>query len=550
MRVLKQKSNHIYFLVVLISVTTTLSLTSWMNVDALVIPKVIIVFCSAMFLFPLVVFNVRFFFTHLRLRILFLLFSCMLIHMIIVMFISSAPIEQQIFGKTGRGLGLLTEISILIITLITVRYVEFKSLHYLVNGLVFSVCISSVYSIFQSFGLDLFAWYSRTNGIIGTLGNPNFQSAIAAIAIVPASTYVWQKGLKSKFLSFITCLTLIYTIYICQSTQGYIVATLTILVSLLLYLWYRSKVFFYMTSISTVIAGFISLVGMLNIGPLSSFLYKGSVVSRGEFFRTAIAGASDNPFFGVGLDSFGDFSQFYKSAKDYAGINEFTDSAHNYFLQYAVTGGYPLAVFYLFLTLLTLASFIFLQKKLGKFDIKIAAIFSTWVGFQTQSLISPGTIPLILWGSIIGGSIIGLSVLSSQDKYIQSQNQISLFKPFGYLLLFLGLLISYPYFNVDRLQLKSLNTQDATLAVKSAQAYPESVLRYSRIGVKLLESGLPDQALEVGRAAVKFNPNAVSAWALILANGSAPIEERKKAQQEILRLDPFNDEIRSIEFPN
>jgi O-antigen ligase len=550
MRVLKQKSNRIYFLVVLISVTTTLSLTSWMNVDALVIPKVIIVFCSAMFLFPLVLFNVRFFFTHLRLRILFFLVFCMLIQMIIVMFISSAPIEQQIFGKTGRGLGFLTEISILIITLITIRYVELKNLHYLVNGLVFSVCISSVYSIFQSFGLDLFAWYSRTNGIIGTLGNPNFQSAIAAISIVPASTYIWQKGFKPKFLSLITCLTLIYTIYICQSTQGYVVATLTILVSLLLYLWYRSRVFFYITSISAVFAGFISLAGMLNMGPLSGFLYKQSVSSRGEFFRTAVYGANDNPFFGVGLDSFGDFSQLYKSAEDYAGINEFTDSAHNYFLQYAVTGGYPLAVFYLFLTLLTLASFIFLQKKLGRFDIKVAAIFSAWVGFQVQSLISPGTIPLILWGSIINGTIIGLSVLSSQDKYIQSQNQISLFKPFGYLLLFLGLLISYPYFNVDRLQLKSLNTQDAALALKSAQAYPESVLRYSRIGVKLLESGLPDQALEVGRAAVKFNPNAVSAWALILANGSAPIEERKKAQQEILRLDPFNDEIRSIEFPD
>jgi tetratricopeptide (TPR) repeat protein len=286
------------------------------------------------------------------------------------------------------------------------------------------------------------------------------------------------------------------------------------------------------------------------MGPLSSFLYKPSVISRGEFFRTAITGANDNPLFGVGLDSFGDYSQLYKSAKDYAGINEFTDSAHNYFLQYAVTGGYPLVVFYLFLTLLTLASFIFFQKKLGRFDIKVAAIFSAWAGFQVQSLISPGTIPLILWGSIINGTIIGLSVLSSQDKYIQSQNQISLFKPFGYLLLFLGLLISYPYFNVDRLQLKSLKTQDATLALKSAQAYPESVLRYSRIGIKLLESGLPDQALEVGRAAVKFNPNAVSAWALILANGSAPIEERKKAQQEILRLDPFNDEIRSIEFPD
>ena len=164
-------------------------------------------------------------------------------------------------------------------------------------------------------------------------------------------------------------------------------------------------------------------------------------------------------------------------------------------------------------------------------------------------MISPGTIPLILWGSIINGSIIGLSVWGTQETGTQTLNANNLFKPFGYLLLFLGLLITYPYFNVDRLQLKSLNSKDALLAVKSAKAYPEANLRYSRIGIKLLESGLPGQALEIGRAAVKFNPNAITAWALILANSTAPMEERKKAQQEILRLDPFNDEIRKIEFP-
>jgi tetratricopeptide (TPR) repeat protein len=288
---------------------------------------------------------------------------------------------------------------------------------------------------------------------------------------------------------------------------------------------------------------------MLNIGPLSNFLYKESVKSRGEFFRTAITGANDNPIFGVGLDSFGDVSQFYKSANDYAGINEFTDSAHNYFFQYAVTGGYPLAIFYFLLTLLTLGSFFVLQKRIGEFNYKLSAVFSAWIGFQAQSLISPGSIPIILWGSIFSGSIIGLSVWGMQERDVQTKSLNSLFKPFSYFLLFLGLLLIYPYFNADRLQLKSLNTKDAFLAVKSAKMYPESVLRYSRIGVKLLESDLPDQALEVGRAAVKFNPDAISAWALILANNSAPMEERKNAQKEILRLDPFNDEIRRIEFP-
>jgi hypothetical protein len=547
---IKQKKNSSYLFVVSIGVLTTLALTSWVNVDALVIPKVIIVFCSAMYLLPLVILNGKSFFQYRSLKILFILVICMTIQMVFVVFASSAPIEQQIFGKTGRGQGFLVEISILIITLIAARYVELRRIHYLINGLLFSVLISSIYSILQRFGLDIFVWYSRTNGIIGTLGNPNFQSAIAALAIVPAASYIWHKGVKPKVLSLVLCLIFGYTIYICQSTQGYIVAALSITLNLIIYLWYQSKLLFSGVLLVSISSGLVTLFGMLNIGPLSSFLYKPSVTSRGEFMRTALTGANDNPILGVGLDSFGDVSQFYKSAKDYAGVNEFTDNAHNYFLQYAVTGGYLLAVLYLLLTLLALGSFFVLQKKIGKFDLRLAAIFSTWVGFQAQSLISPGTIPLILWGSIISGSIIGLSVWGTQETDTRTLNANNLFKPFGYLLLFLGLLITYPYFNVDRLQLKSLNSQDALLAVKSAKAYPEANLRYSRIGIKLLESGLPDQALEVGRAAVKFNPNAITAWALILANSTAPMDERKKAQQEILRLDPFNDEIRKIEFPS
>ena len=546
----KQKSNSLYPLVILIGMLATLALTPWVNVDALVIPKVIIIFCSAMYLLPLVILNWKNYFQNRQLRILLILVICMIVQMVFVISSSLAPIEQQIFGKTGRGQGFLVEVSILIITLISAMYVEFRRIHFLINGLIFSVFISSIYSILQRFGLDLFSWYSRTNGIIGTLGNPNFQGALAAIAIVPAASYIWHKELKFKISAAIAIFTLIYTIYICQSTQGYIVAILSIATNLLVYLWYKNRLVFVGSLLVTGVAGLSSAAGIFNIGPLSGYLYKPSITSRGEFMRTAITGANDNPIFGVGLDSFGDVSQFYKSAKDYAGINEFTDNAHNYFLQYSVTGGYLLAFLYFSLILLTLGSFFTIQKKLGKFDAKLAAIFSAWVGIQAQSLISPGTIPLILWVSIINGSIIGLSVWGIQERDNQTPSANNLFKPFGYLLLFLGLIISYPYFDVDRLQLKSLNSKDAILAVKSAQSYPKASVRYSQIGIKLLESGLPEQALEVGRAAVKFNPNALTAWALILANSSAPMAERKNAQQEILRLDPFNNDIRKIEFPN
>jgi hypothetical protein len=471
----------------------------------------------------------------------------MIIQMTLVVFTSPAPWEQQVFGKSGRGLGLMTEISILIMMLIASRYIEFNRINILINGVMFSAFISSAYAILQKYGFDIFDWYTRTNGIIGTLGNPNFQSALAAIALVPTSLYFRNNNIKSKILSFLMFLTFTFTIYICQSTQGYLIVCFSLCVVVLIYFWYRNKFIFSGFLLSTLIFGIIAIAGMLKIGPLAAVLYKISVKSRGEFFRSAISGANDNPIFGVGIDSFGDVSSYYRSATDASGVNEYTDNAHNYFLNYAVTGGYVLALLYLAISILTIICFLKFQKLVGKFDFKVASLASLWVGFQSQTIISPVTIPLLLLGSLLNGTIIGLSVWGISTRHNPPISRLNSINPFRYFLLFVGLLFIYPYFNVDRLQLHSLKTSDGALAIVSAKSYPESSLRYQRIGNALLESNLLPQSLEVGRSAVEFNPNSISAWGLILANNTATIEERRLAVKEILRLDPYNSDVLELE---
>jgi hypothetical protein len=524
-----------------------LVLTPWLNVDSLVIPKVAILFCAAMYLLPLLLVDLKNFLNYRMFKILFVLCSLMIIQMTLVVFTSPAPWEQQVFGKSGRGLGLITEISILIMMLIASRYIEFNRINILINGVMFSSSISSAYAILQKYGFDIFDWYTRTNGIIGTLGNPNFQSALAAIALVPTCLYFRNNNIRSKILSFLMFLTFTFTIYICQSTQGYLIVCFSLCVVVLIYFWYRNKVVFSGFLLSTLIFGIIAIAGMLKIGPLAAVLYKISVKSRGEFFRSAISGANDNPIFGVGIDSFGDVSPYYKSVTDASGVNEYTDNAHNYFLNYAVTGGYALALLYLAISILTIISFLKFQKLVGKFDFKVASLASLWVGFQAQSIISPGTIPLLLLGSLLNGTIIGLSVWGISTRYNPPISRTNIINPFRYFLLFIGLLLVYPYFNVDRLHLHSLKTSDGVLAIVSAKSYPESSLRYQRIGTALMESNLLPQSLEVGRAAVEFNPKSIPAWGLILANSTATIEERRQAVKEILRLEPYNSDVLELE---
>lgn len=529
------------------SALISIIITPWLNTDSMIIPKLILVLCLAMFLFPKVVISINRFDTRLKKLALSLAILTM-IYLLIVVIVSSAPLEQQIYGRTGRGLGLLTQLSLLIILLAVIVFISVENLILILFFLTLSYFISSLYAISQNFGFDIFLWNTKTNGIIGTLGNPNFQASFSAMALVPALVILY----RNKFgwiYSLVGLVFISYVIYICESTQGYIIASISLLFFTLNYLWFKKRVLFGVIVALNIPILILTILGTLNRGPFGSLLYKPSVTSRGEFWRSAFNTANDNPL-GVGLDSFADYYLLYRDEKAANGIGEFTDNAHNFFLEQAATGGYFLSILNLLLIILVLISFIKLQVQSNCFDRKLSSVFAAWLAFQLQSLISPGSISTMLWNAIFSGSLIGLAgkVKSITEKNTIGSESYAYSKPFSYFLVFLGALVTFPLFNTDRLQLLANEQRNAIEAVRLASSFPESTLRYSRVGGGLLESNLPDQALTVARAAVKFNPNAVSAWALILANQTAPLEERKNAANEIMRLDPYNKLVKNLKF--
>jgi hypothetical protein len=104
----------------------------------------------------------------------------------------------------------------------------------------------------------------------------------------------------------------------------------------------------------------------------------------------------------------------------------------------------------------------------------------------------------------------------------------------------LVLVITYPLFYADKISREANVKRDANLAVRAAKTFPESIVRYNRLGADLYESGLFELSLEIGRSAVIFNPNAYQTWILILVNPSASKEERSTAKDNLMRIDPYN----------
>lgn len=538
------KKTSLFSLIVYSALVVTFINTPMWNKDALIIPKVIFLFLIALFLLPNLILNFKTLGTYKNSRLLIIISSLLLIQYVLVMIMSSAPIEQQIFGRTGRGFGLITLFSLICILLASAVYIQNEKIDKIINIISIAGIISAFYGVLQSYQLDPLNWDAKNNGVIGTLGNPNFLSSFLAMSFIPILVSVNKK--KRKLL-YLVCLILfiLFSIYRAQSTQGYIGIALATLVFTLVYFWYKKRLIFYITTCLSLFISIISILGMLNMGPFANYLYKVSVQSRGDFWRSAFNTANSHPFFGVGIDSFGDYFLKYR---DLIAVNhtfaEYTDSAHNYFLDFASVGGYPLLLLNLLMIALTIYSFYLVQKSTNCFDAKLTSLFCAYLVFLAQSVISPMNISLVLWQVVISGSIIGLAK-SKVEIPTQPTKEKSYLKviPLSSLAVIFGILVSTPYFNVDRLQLLAMNSGNGALAIKSTKMFPESVVRYSTMSRELLNSGLQVQSLELARSAVKFNAHSPALWALILINPSAPLNERKQAQVKILELDPLNKQV-------
>jgi len=541
------KSNHKIIVFSLVIITLIFTPT---NFDALIIPKVAIAFCVSMYFLPNLLVTIGKTYENLRIkRFIYLSLVWPLLHIFLIMFLSDAPLEQQIFGRTGRGFGFITYFAFLVFFIASVVFFSIKNINLIVTGLAISAFFSGMYAILQRHSLDIFAWDSRTNGIIGTLGNPNFQSAFSTAGYISLMVFASRFRIKSVLLVSFTIFTF-YLVYICQATQGYLGISAAIVALLIIWFWHKNIILFSSLLFFASMSGFIAVLGVLNRGPLVYYLYKVSVQSRGDFFRSAFATANEFPLTGVGLDSFGDY---YLKNRDLVAANhsfaELTDNAHNYFLEFAATGGYPLAFLYVILILISLYCFIYQFSKNKKFDKNIAALFCAWIVFQLQSFVSPGSISIMLWNFVICGAIIGVFLEKYKKPSLASNNnKISDFSTTGIFLALVGLLVVYPWYNTDRLFRIGLEQSNANTVMQQVNSYPRFVNKFRLVGVRLLESNLNPQALEVAKQSIAFNPNAISGWALVFYNPSATQGERDKAKTEILRLDPLNKDISLFKY--
>jgi hypothetical protein len=304
------------------------------------------------------------------------------------------------------------------------------------------------------------------------------------------------------------------------------------------------------------------MLGALQIGPLTQYIYKTSVSLRGQYWLSGWNAGESQPFSGVGMDALGDW---YRRVRDpqallTPGVNTVVNTAHNVFMDMFAFGGWPLFIAYMLLVAYPGYALVRTFIRLDKFDGTFTAIAVAWIGYQVQSIISINQIGKAIWGWLLGGILIayerstrsqvvigkGAGTTSKSPSPFNPKNEDARVIPASFIAALIGLVIVLPPFVSDTKWKSAMNTQSLPqieASMNSSYFNPQNVNRYV-MNIRLLEeSNFKDLAYKYALEAVAWNPESFDSWRYLYFVSKATPEDKELALAKMRELDPLNPNV-------
>lgn len=472
------------------------------------------------------------------------------------------------FGETQRRNGFLSYFSFTILLIFTYIKMTYFYIHRLLRSTIILGCILSSYGLIQISGNDFVDWINPNNSMILTVGNPNFSSALLAIMVLIGLFTLPIRKITPvyKFFSILSICAALILIIKSQSRQGLVVILFAALFYITLFAFYKNKKLRFPIAVASIIIVATSILGMLQIGPLKSVLYKDSVSVRGYYWRAAWKMFQENPILGVGLDRYGAYFKEYREP-EYALINGFnltSTNAHNTFLQLLSTGGFLVGMFYI-----ALLSLIFITglKNIAKSQLDEQKInlllLSAWIGFQAQSFISIDNIGISVWGWLLGGCILAIGRNSdvsidgnfNAKKLPRNRVTFRVFQPAVSAIVVIPMIVIAIYLNrmesdmfITRAYADPNDVQSQQMAISATNKLlgnPLADPNYRFLAsIYLANMGLTDQALSTLLILNREDPRDLNVLLALseFEKNKGNFQEAIHYRVEISKLDPWNAE--------
>ena len=391
-----------------------------------------------------------------------------------------------VFGEYHRNNGALSYLAMTAIMFGSALAFDIKSASRYFHFFSATGIILAVYGTLQGIGKDPVDWVIQYNPFVSTLGNPNFTSAflgLSGIAILFVVLNSKNMNLKAVFLAGLIIDS--YILFKSGAIQGIFAFIIGSSVILLTKLWIANKRF---GMIGIGLASLLSvpvLLALVNVGPLASKVYQGTLKNRFDYWSAALAMFRDHPLFGVGNDRFGEYYREY-AVQNQVVQGQITDNAHSIYMQLLATGGLFMFIPYILLVIfITYIGVSALFKSSASEKLLISGILGIWFATIAINLITVDSLGVGIWFWLTGGVLIAISGSShaggantktkNSQKYRSDTDEF----PIGYfmaaVLVIFSLILLVPQISKS----SSLLTLKKTIPGLSSQDYISQVIKAS-----------------------------------------------------------------------
>ena len=343
------------------------------------------------------------------------------------------------FGDNQRNTGWLDYFFLAVFVYSAAKHIRVRNLNMVYWFGIGVGAIMTEYGLLQHFGHDFVKWNNPYNSIISTVGNPDFAGGVMAVfltftvvAIFATPWKLWVRGLLAA-QALITLLVINWS----QARQGLLSAGLGFGIFFVVWIWNKNRVLGRISALGGGVVFATALAGIFQVGPLTSYLYKASVSIRGFYWRAGWEMFIHHPWFGVGPDRFGAWFRTYRE-KQYPlryGYDITSTAAHNVLIQIFATCGIFVGLSYLaLLGFVVYRGIVGIRQNSGTNRLLVAGLLAAWVGYQSQSIVSIDNIGIAIWGWVLSGIIVGISLIDLPDfastgKLTRRQVSLNTFKP-------------------------------------------------------------------------------------------------------------------------
>jgi O-antigen ligase len=541
------------------AIWTTIFITPNYSTEPIDLPKMYALGIVALFAFGNLFWSVGAFWSN-KYRLVSSIAIAYVAQMLLVVAKSGAPFNQQFFGTNGRNTGFITYTSLVLVFLCSMLVSTSKFLKLAISSLLITGIISLIYGIMQIAGADPIKWNNPNNSMIGFLGNPDFSSAFLGILGAGIFSLIFSKKtfikIQYKVVLIVIELLSLYLILKSHATQGLLIYLVGLIGALGLYLFSHERItrplFLGYISFAGIILT-VGVLGALKIGPLASHLYKISVRQRGFYWHAGREMLFSHPFFGVGLDSYGDWYYQKRSANAaFHSMQTASNAAHNVILDVASGGGFILLGLYLIILILVARSAIKILRNPILRNPYICGLILAWIAYEIQSIASINQIGLAIWGWFLGGTILGYELNSVQGSDAPKKDRRSKIRSkasntfilSGLIGLVVGLIIVQPALSADHGYRNALQSRNGNQVIASVLSYPVDTHRLIDAANHLQQSGLTAQALDLVKRATTDNPRSYEGWYFISQLSAKNTPEYNVAIQHVRVLNPHDKNLK------